>query len=452
MKGIWTLLLLVSGFTGSAQTVSISVNGNRTLQLAVDSRTFQVDNQNLNHPSRNIVLTNLPAGEHTLQLWRLQDNNMNDDAPGAGRNDLPQLRTSTSFHVRPGFDVAIVIAANGVVQVREKQIAGTTSDPEMTRAMPADAFQILLRDINFHWRNTRRITAAQTALRNNNNYFSTEQVYQILETVSGDENRLTLARLAYGRVTDPANFTQVYPLMGTNEARDQLNGIIRTSPGTQTYSSFSENFRQPMSDLNFDLAIAGIRQLDPALRLNAITTIVDNETNYFTVAQVRKMIEEVAFESARLQLLKQVFTHITDVAHYPLLYSLLTTDAARIDLINHVRSAAENGGLPNFNRGKPAMAEDDLEAIFLASLNIESNILTEQLSQRFANIGNYFTAQQAAKLISLTSGELTRLSLAKSAYRGIINPEDYLASLNPLLGTVAARNELSIHVYSYRPQ
>lgn len=451
MKGIMICLLVLLGAAAGAQTVSISIQGNRNLQLRVNNLVFDIDNNSLVNPSKNITINSLKPGEHVLELLRIADTHLADDrATTEDPGNLPRQRSITRFILKPGFDVAIVIATNGVVQVRDKQIAGTTSGTRMP--MTAAAFSQLLDDIRFHWRNTRRITAAQTAISDNNNYFTTAQLQQVLETVTGESNRLTLARLAYPRLTDPGNFMQVYRLFETEQARNELSVFLRDQPGMQVTQSFSESFGPLNGTAGFDNLLQRLGALPNDLRTNEITSILTNETNSFSVAELRRLIELVGYESSRLHLLKLVYPQITDPVNYPLLYPLLSTDVARIELINHVKTAAENGGLANFNLNKPAMDSAGFEALVpIAMTAAREQRLEAFLTETFSNPGNYFTARQALRLITLVEGELPRLGLSKLAYRSVVDPREFLEQAANLLVSLPAKNELTIHAYSYRP-
>ncbi len=450
MKWIMILLLGFSNFfSATSQVVTVTVNGNRNLQVIINQRIFDIDNNTTNNQSKTFTINNLQPGEHSLQLIRINDSNVNDDDM-VDRNNLPRTRNVSTFQVKQGFDVSIVIAPNGLVQVKEKQIAGTTSDTRM--AVTDAAFNTILQDVEYHWRNTRKITAAQTAFTNNNNYFTAQQAREIIQSVAGEENRLTLAKLAYNRIIDPGNFMRVHDLILTPTGKDDLSAFVRTQSTGNVIASYSESFRQPMSDVNLDAHLKNIQHnWHTASRVNAVTEIIDNQTNYFTTSQVRRLIELVDFESNRLQLLKKVYTHVVDPANFSLLYNLLTTDAAKIDLINHVKTAAENGGLVNYNLNRSAMNDADFAKLFIGVREdfTKGNPLNS-LTEVFANPVNYFTTQQVTQLISMVDGELTRLSLAKTAYRTVTDPENYVSAMSQLLSSAVTINELNIYAYSYR--
>jgi hypothetical protein len=449
MKRIFTLLLGCITIAAQAQVVSINVNGNRNRQVIINNVTYNIDNDVAGNISKSITLTNLLPGEYSLQLIRLSDNNPNDDRIITRDNERVLTRSTTTFKLRPGYDVAIVINPNGIIQVKDKLIAGTTSDPGAV--MNEAAFSTLMKDIQYQWRNNRRLNLARAAFTNNNNYFTTQQVVQIIQSVSGEPNRISLAKLAYGRTTDPGNFTQVYNMMGTQAGRDEIAGFLRES-GANMFSSFSESFRLGMSEQAFDAHLVNIKKnMDPALRINAVTQVLTNETNYFTVSQVRRMIDLVEYESSRLQLLRDVYTHITDPENFHLLYPLLTTDAARNELVTYINTARRDGGLINYNLNKPALTDKAFnELLVTARTHTGDGTLVPYLTKAFGDITRYFTSQQVAALMDMVEGEMNRLSLAKAAYRGVVDPQNYLPVMNRLLESPLTRNELNDYAYSYR--
>ncbi len=62
---------------------------------------------------------------------------------------------------------------------------------------------------------------------NPNNFFSTNQIRQLLLLINSESNRLELAKLSYKTVTDPANFSQVNNLFNLQSSRDELANYIK---------------------------------------------------------------------------------------------------------------------------------------------------------------------------------------------------------------------------------
>jgi hypothetical protein len=71
----------------------------------------------------------------------------------------------------------------------------------------------------------------QSAFTNTANYFSTEQVRQMLLLVKAEADRLALAKLAYSRTVDANNFSQLGDLFTTQANKEELASFIRSRQG-----------------------------------------------------------------------------------------------------------------------------------------------------------------------------------------------------------------------------
>src|SRR5688572_10410842 len=101
------ILLLVSGlmitsvFAQTVSTLTINVKGNSNDAIIIDGKEYAVANDN--NTTIPIVVSNLQAGQHTLQIKRRDELNI----------------ASIPFTIRTGYDLQITITANGSVQQRE---------------------------------------------------------------------------------------------------------------------------------------------------------------------------------------------------------------------------------------------------------------------------------------------------------------------------------------------
>jgi hypothetical protein len=430
-----TLVVLLGCFlsiAAMAQTVTIKVNGNRTQQVLVDANSYNIDNATTAN-NRTLRITDLLPGQHTIQIVRANSTRAN---------------TTTTFTLRQGYDISVVVAANGAVQVREKKATTTAA----TRTAMTDAdFASTLRTIQNHWRPSSVVTAANNAFNNSNYYFTSNQAMQIIQSVP-EANRLALAKLSYSKITDPVNFASVYTLISDPTNRDELVAYVRAQGGPQVVSSYSETFRAPMTDFNFTNLMNNIRnQWQANGKQNLITDVLSNSTTYFTVAQVRELISQLDYESSRLHLLKAAYSHVVDPTNFSSLYNLLSTSASQTELSSYIGAAANSGGLMNYNLNRIAMTDADFTSLYNKSrLHFRNSSVITEVTNAFANTSNYFTTAQAAQLIGLVSGESNRLQLAKNAYRTITNPENFLTQMNALLSLQSSEDELRNYVYAYR--
>ncbi|MBA2248841.1 MAG: DUF4476 domain-containing protein, partial [Chitinophagaceae bacterium] len=92
----------------------------------------------------------------------------------------------------------------------------------------------------------------QEAFTTSGYYFSTAQVKSLLRIVASENDRLTLAKLAYLKTTDVANFSSVYELFSSPSTRDDLNAYVMNNGGVNTgYSNTQYNNRVAMDDASF---------------------------------------------------------------------------------------------------------------------------------------------------------------------------------------------------------
>ena len=107
MKTIFLFLAsCITATSVSAQSVSnvtINVRGNNNEAIVIDNTEYVVYNDYNTNTNTPIVVSNLQAGQHTLQIKRANEVNP----------------SSTIFTTRTGYDLQIIIAANGSVQLKE---------------------------------------------------------------------------------------------------------------------------------------------------------------------------------------------------------------------------------------------------------------------------------------------------------------------------------------------
>jgi len=95
-------------------------------------------------------------------------------------------------------------------------------------AMSDGDFTKLQLKARLHFRQSSTVNEIKEALNNTNNYFSVEQVRSLLSLVSAEADRLTLAKLAYAKTVDQANFTQLYDLFTSQTSITELNNYIKS--------------------------------------------------------------------------------------------------------------------------------------------------------------------------------------------------------------------------------
>ncbi len=240
-----------------------NTNGNRTYQVMIDGTSYYSNststnntnynnvgvNSNATYSGNTITISNLQTGQHTLQVYRIRNNNndngYNNNNTYNNNNNSRSVYSST-FTLRPNFGMDITIGNNGAVSMSEKQMNnnrrnrryrndngynnnGTYNNGNSTRLpMSESNFNSLVRTVRGKWFQSSKVTSERDAFNNSANYFTSSQVRQLLQLINTEANRLDLARLSYSRVVDPANFSsQLYDLFSNQASKDELDSYAR---------------------------------------------------------------------------------------------------------------------------------------------------------------------------------------------------------------------------------
>jgi hypothetical protein len=306
-------------------------------------------------------------------------------------------------------------------------------------AMPENAFNQLYSDARNQSSANSKMSYLANVFADPGNHFTTMQVKQMIGLVYPENDRLTLAKAAYDNVVDKANFTQVYDLLGSTAARNDLASYTGLSNPTYTKAA--------MTDASFNNLYTNIsNQFGLGAKMASLTNEFNNTNNYFTTAQTRQLIQLVSDENNRLQLAKLAYNNVVDPENYSQLYNLLSSQYSRNELDVYVK-ANSNGNTGNSVRTPMT------DASFNNLYNNISNqfglgVKMSSLTNEFNNTNNYFTTAQTRQLIQLVSDENNRLQLAKLSYDNIVDPENF-SRLYDLFTSQSSRTELAEYVRTY---
>lgn len=187
---------------------------NTSLKLSEVTRAFNTT-ANYFNTSQVIQLISLVAGENNrLQLAKLSLDNIVDPE---NMNRLFDLLSTQS--ARENLDD--YIKRNG--------FAGSGYNYSTHAAMSEASFNALYDNIRKKWLPYTKYNAAVEAFSSSENYFTTQQVHQIIALLSDETNRLNLAKLAFDNIVDRQNFRQLYDLLDSQTSKDELDNYIRTN-------------------------------------------------------------------------------------------------------------------------------------------------------------------------------------------------------------------------------
>jgi acylphosphatase len=210
----------------------------------------------------------------------------------------------------------------------------SNNNPAAHVAMNNTSFSGLLQTLLNEWPESSRLTRIVNAL-NTNDYFTSSQARQLIQTVNAESSRLQLAKTAYKHITDVANYNTVAELLYSEASRNDLSNYIRN--GGELTNSVP--VQTSMTDAAFENILNNVRsQWLPGSKMVAIQQVLAQTDNYFSTVQIRQLVVFVTTEANRLQLLKSAFKNATDKSNYSNLYDLLSMQASKDELIQYIKA------------------------------------------------------------------------------------------------------------------
>jgi hypothetical protein len=93
----------------------------------------------------------------------------------------------------------------------------------------ADAdYNSLYNSIRNTWGFGAKFSALTDVFANTNNYFTVAQAENLIRLVSSETNRLQLAKQSYSHITDPANFSDLYDMFGSQSSVNELKAYVNS--------------------------------------------------------------------------------------------------------------------------------------------------------------------------------------------------------------------------------
>ncbi|HMJ48626.1 MAG TPA: DUF4476 domain-containing protein, partial [Ferruginibacter sp.] len=404
---ILSIFTALSVFAQNAMTVNVTLNGNNNKEVLIDGKTYLLsDYQNTSTNNNKIItITDLPAGQHTLQVIRNNANNRRT----VGNEKI--------FNLRTGYDLDIAVNGNGTIQLTEKRSRnrGRNNSSTYNTPMTSTNFNTLYQDVRRRGTNASRIAVVNSAISNPVNFFTTAQVSQLVQAISGEANRLALLKTSYRSITDPTNFPGLYSLLSTQAGRNDLAAYVNAYATTgNSGGTYNTGYKTAMSTYNFNALVNDIRnEYNNDSRVTAIYNAFSNAGNYFSTDQARRVIQLITGEGNMLHLAKASYRSIVDPQNFTSIYNLLPTQASRNDLAAYVRSYNPNviysGTVTGSTTYKTAMTNAAFNSLLTdISRQWLPGAKKSAVLSAFSS-GNYFTTSQAIQLIQLDNDEPDRL-------------------------------------------
>lgn len=235
MKSIFTLLLStlfslsLLAYDGTRLTVNTVSNVKMTIEI--DGRRYNMDR------NKSLSLRDLPAGRHTIKIYHERKRKNNS----IFNRNRQEVIYNQSIFLKRDYHLDITINRFGKVMVDERRIdrnddwyenddnydndGGWYPDDNTNRIMSDREFTQAKETLRREWFENSRVTTAREMIERN--YFSSRQVKELLELFSFENNKLDLAKLAYGKTTDRRNFNIVFDVFSMSSSKNELARYIR---------------------------------------------------------------------------------------------------------------------------------------------------------------------------------------------------------------------------------
>jgi Ca2+-binding EF-hand superfamily protein len=423
---------------GSLELIEIKKTGISVSHIPMNTADFNylvrnVRNQRSNIGRRTLIVTAFNTSDNyfttsqVLQLLRLI--NSENYRLELARLSYPKVTDRNNFN-----QVYDLLNSQASRNDLEEFINNYTDDSDINTAMSDAEFSALYRSIQQQWPVSAQVSSLTNAFNNLNNNFTSYQASQLIQLVNAENSRLQLARLSYRSITDRNNFSQIYTLLSSQSAKNELAAYVAN------YNDES-NPSIAMSDAEFNTLYRTIQQQWPvSTQVNSLSNAFNNTNYHFTVYQASQLIQLVSAEDNRLQLAKLSYRSITDRNNFNQIYNLLNSQSGKNELAAYINNYGGD------NNQHMAMTDANFNSLYQRIQN-QWPVTTQMntLVNTFNNTNYYFSTYQASRLIQLVDGESNRLQLAKLSYRSITDRNNFRQIVD-LLSTQSAKNELEAYV------
>ena len=427
MKSLYSILLAILIYVpASAQKAILRFEGlansnNATVpnyMVDLDGKKYYSSNADLtaNGGASQIEVNQLPYGTHKIAVYETEGS-------ATVNTSTANPIYSNNFQLRSGYDMVIAIRRNGQVSFSEKRITQNSTANSKT-PMTDSEFDKQMASINGKWSQTSKYNAVKSAISNKSNYFTTDQVGQLLLLLTSETRRLELAKLSYPKITDPSNFADVSELFKTQANKDNIDKFIQSKNIATTTSTDIDNARPPLTTQRFNQLKRQIgNQYQETGKIAVLRDAFNVTTNYFTTAQLKELLLLISNENERLALAKQSYPRVSDQTNFTSLSTIFTVQTNRDDFNNYVKNGETVSTTPNT---RTAMSDGDFSKLQMkARLHFRESSTVKEITTAFNNTSNYFTVDQIRSLLSMVSAESDRLALAKLAYLRIVDPSTF---------------------------
>jgi hypothetical protein len=311
MKKLTTLsvLILLVAFTAFAAPfrggkLTIYSHNKEAIRVFVDGKRYSLEYNML-------VLNDIEPGNHTIKIVERSSSGYNVPV------NREKVLYNGSVFFRTNYHVDIVVNRFGKALVDEQDARNSRLEEDdeygNNTAMTDAAFESLKKALQQEKFTSSRMTVAKAAITSN--YFKTEQVRQLAQFFTFDDDKMQIVKQAYAKTIDRSNYYLLSSLFSFSSNKDELTRFIQENQ--DRYDNGYQD-RTVISDTEFIKLKNNVRfSTSDNSRLMIVKQGIDG--SYFTAAQVKELVLLLSYESAQLEIAKYAYGKTVNQADY-LLY------------------------------------------------------------------------------------------------------------------------------------
>ncbi|MET0636462.1 MAG: DUF4476 domain-containing protein [Chitinophagaceae bacterium] len=238
MKTIFTLLTstlmsvsLLAADIKPTGSVFVRSSDNSTIRVVLDGKRFEPN-------TSSVIISGLDQGNHNVTVYKQKS------TAGYNKPARFEMIYNGSVNVKRRTDHIITIGRNNKVTFKETrntgQVRGNQGDHEYnyndgqwngddnggySSGMNSRDFDRILQSIDKEWLEGNKIKSATQVVRTN--ALSVAQVKQLVQLFTFENNKLELAKQAYGTTVDKRNYYMISDLLTFNASKAELEKYIR---------------------------------------------------------------------------------------------------------------------------------------------------------------------------------------------------------------------------------
>lgn len=279
-----------------------------TIRITIDGRRYPLEYNML-------VLNDVEPGNHTIKITEVQASGYNVPT------NREKVLYNGSVYVRSNYHVDIVINRYGKTLIDEMDINSSSYNEEVYdndgdynygNAISDLDFDALKRSLQQEKFTSNRMTKAKTAI--SSNYFKTEQVRQMAQLFSFEDDKMQLVKQAYPKTVDRTNYYQLTDIFSFSSSKDALTRFIQENSSNYDNGTTSKTV---ISDVDFNRVKSNIQaSYSDATKLTAAKQAIDGY--YFTASQVKDIVLMFSYDANRLDIAKYAYGRTVNQPDYML--------------------------------------------------------------------------------------------------------------------------------------